>query len=122
MADGLTLPKIGPKGPVQWTRLFKEVIPFKVTFEDDSIATNTIYVGAGTVAVTGANLGDFVLCAVEGDVVDKHFVGYVTAADVVTVMLSNNNGSTDTDFATGYVVNGMVLVLNDAVWNQSDWV
>ena len=117
MADGLSAKLFWQApGKIPFNRLFSKVIPFVVTLEDDSIATDTIYVGAGTVAVVGANLGDFVWIAPEKDPIDKQIVAYVTAADVVTVMLSNNNASTDTDFSTGVKLNGLVLVLSD-FWN-----
>lgn len=120
MTDGLTLPKVWQSpGKIPFQRLFK-AIPFKVVFEDDSIAKNTIYVGGGTVTVTGAKLGDFVFIAPEQDPVDKKFVAYVTAANTVTMMLSNNNGTTDTDFSAGAKVNGVVFSLKNEFWDQGN--
>ena len=117
MADGLTLKKIWQApGKIPFQRLFK-AIPFKVVFEDDSIAKDTIYVGGGTITVTGAKLGDFVFIAPEKDPVDKKLVAYVTAANTVTMMMSNNNASTDTDFSAGVKCNGIVFSLKNEFWN-----
>lgn len=120
MTDGLSAKKYWQSsGKIPFQRLFDKVIPFEVVFEDDSIATNTVYDGGATVTATGAKLGDFVLVASEADVVDKHFQATVTAANAVTIVLSNNNGSTDTDYASGVVINGIVLSLSD-FWNTGD--
>jgi predicted LPLAT superfamily acyltransferase len=108
MADGLSSKTILEDRVTQWTDLF-DCIPFKVTFEDDSIVANAVYDGGGTVAVIGASLGDFVLVAPELDIADMHFHANVTAADVVTIILSNNTGGTLTTFASGAVINGLVL-------------
>ena len=108
MADGITAITVLAKRTYQWTDLF-DCIPFKVTFEDDSILKDAIYVGGGTVAVVGAKLGDWVFVAPELDIADMEFHANVTAADVVTIALSNNTGGTLTTFASGAILNGLVL-------------
>jgi hypothetical protein len=108
MADGLTSKTILRAQAMRFEDMFT-VIPFKVTFEDDSIVKDAIYDGGGTVAVTGAALGDYCFVAPEVDIADMELVGHVTAADVVTVLLSNNTGGTLTTLASGTVVNGFVL-------------
>jgi hypothetical protein len=110
MADGITGVSALSKNARQFQDLF-DVIPFTLTFEDDSIADGAIYAGGGTVAVPGAAVGDFVLVAPEADAVDTTWVGNVTAADTVTVVLNNTSGGTVTAFASGVVVNGIVLSL-----------
>ena len=108
MADGLSANTTLAERTYQWNALF-DCIPFKVTFEDDSILKDAIYIGGGTVAVVGAALGDWVWIAAELDNADLEFHANVTAADVVTIVLSNNTGGTLTTFASGAVLNGLVL-------------
>ena len=110
MADGLSAAAEVTEFSAQFTDLFT-VIPFVVTFEDDSIALDAIYDGGGTVAVTGASLGDIVYVAPELDIADMEMTADVTAANVVTILLSNNTGGSLTTFASGAVVNGFVLSL-----------
>jgi len=106
MADGLTAISSKPKSPAQFQGIF-DVIPFKFTFEDDSILDGDEY--ALDAAVPGAALGDFVLVTPNADAADLIMVAYVTAADVVTVSLVNVTGGTLTTFATGIVCNGVIL-------------
>jgi len=47
---------------------------------------------AKDITVTGAVLGDLVLCSHSTDVLDGVLRGAVTAADTVTVVLANNTG------------------------------
>lgn len=108
MADGVSGTSALAERTYQWSALF-DCIPFKVTFEDDSILKDAVYVGGGTVAVTGAELGDFVLVAPELDNANLHFHANVTAANVVTIVLSNNTNGTLTTFSSGAVLNGLVL-------------
>lgn len=108
MADGITAVSAGVKGPRQFQGLF-DIIPFKLTFEDDSILDGDNYSGGATVSVPGAALGDFVLVSVALDAVECQFYANVTAADTVEVTLQNTTGGTVTAFATGAVINGLVL-------------
>lgn len=108
MADGITAVSVGQKGPRQFQGLF-DVIPFKLTFEDDSILDGDNYSGGGTVSVPGAALGDFVLVSCVLDTVETQFYANVIAADTVEVTLQNTTGGTVTAFATGAVINGVVL-------------
>ena len=108
MADGITAVSAGVKGPKQFQGLF-DIIPFKLTFEDDSILDGDNYSGGGTVSVPGAALGDFVLVSCATDTVEMQFYANVIAADTVEVTLQNTTGGTVTAFATGVSVNGIVL-------------
>lgn len=52
--------------------------------------------GAGetkAITVTGAALGDFVLCSTSAEVQDMTLTGYVQAADTVEVRLQNESGA-----------------------------
>lgn len=113
MADGITAVSVLNAGPQQFQGLF-DVIPFVLTFEDDSILDGDTYSGGGTVSVPGAKLGDFVLIGCELDTVECNFFANVTAADTVEVTLQNTTGGTVTAFATGAKLNGCVLSLKGA--------
>ena len=106
MADGLTSTVVLSPRKIQFQNLF-EVIPFTCTFEDDSILDGDEYAQDAT--VPGAALGDFVLLAPELDSADLQFYGVVTAANTVSVQLSNMTGGTLTTFASGAKINGLVL-------------
>ncbi len=109
MADGLSAMTTLNERTYQWNALF-DCIPFKVSIIDASILKDAVYAMGATVAVVGAELGDFVLLAVELDNADLELFATVTAADAVTIVLSNNTGGTLTTFATtARVVNGLVL-------------
>lgn len=115
MTDGITATGAATKGARQFQGVFT-VIPFKLTFEDDSISTDSAYSGGGLVAVPGAALGDFVLVAGVIDMVETHFHGSVQAAGQVEVTLVNSSSGTVTALATGTVVNGIVLKPNPSIW------
>lgn len=117
MGDGLSAATILTEYSKQFTELFT-VIPFVVTFEDDSIATSEIYAGGGLVTVTGAKLGDLVFVAPELDIADLQFHAQVQAADKVEIVLTNNTGGTLTTFAAGAVINGMVWSLKPGFWSE----
>ena len=108
MADGITAVSAGTLGPRQFQGLFN-IIPFKLTFEDDTIATDSIYSGGALVNVPGAKLGDFVMIACTEDSRECHFIGSVQAADQIEVTLVNDTSGTVTNFASGVVINGLVL-------------
>lgn len=73
-----------------------------VTWDAGSIADGDEEVKE--VTVTGAALGDFVLCSLSLDVADLVIAGAVTAANTVTVSLANNTGGAiDLASATLYV-------------------
>lgn len=108
MADGITAVSTVNASPRQFQDCFN-VIPFVLTFEDDSILDGDNYSGGGTVSVPGAKLGDFVLIAAELDTVECQFYANVIADDTVEVTLQNTTGGTVTAFATGAKLNGCVL-------------
>jgi hypothetical protein len=116
MADGITLTGAATEGARQFQGLFT-AIPFKLTFEDDTIATDSIYSGGGTVSVPGAAIGDFVLVAPVIDPTECQFIASVTADDTVEVTLVNDTAGTVTTFASGTVVNGIVLKPRSSVWD-----
>ena len=109
MADGITAITVLTKGPRQFQDIFAYVIPFICTFEDDSIATDSIYSGGALVTVTGANLGDLVWVGCELDQVETEFIARVQATDKVEITLVNDTSGTVTAFATGAKLNGIVL-------------
>ena len=117
MADGLSAKTQASLAPRQFQGLFK-CIPFKFTFEDDSILDGDEYSAEAT--VTGAALGDFVMVSPILDCADLQFDAYVTAANTVTVQISNMTGGTLTTFASGAVFNGLVLQPQTNVWADLD--
>lgn len=122
MADGITNVKVGRKQAQQFQNVFSEVIPFSLTFEDDSILDGDVYSGGALVDVAGAALGDVVLVFPEIDPVECQFFAAVQAADKVEVTLHNNSGGTVTAFASGVTVNGVVLKFNNELWaDPSAW-
>jgi|10_taG_2_1085330.scaffolds.fasta_scaffold173829_2 hypothetical protein len=66
---------------------------------------------AAGITVTGAELGDFVLASLSVDVDDMALTADVTAANLVTVVLSNNTGGAK-DLASSTV---SVLVIKNVV-------
>lgn len=98
---------LGTKSPRQFQSLF-DVIPFKVTLEDDTLPAQTA--STADVSVLGAEVGDFVLIAAGVDLTDGILVAQVSAADVVTVTFFNVEGTdAKTALATPSVANGVVL-------------
>lgn len=110
-----TLNRQGVKGPRQFQGLF-DVIPFKVTIEDDSLAAEVG--GQCDITVTGAALGDFVLIAPALDPNAQLIQAYVSAADTVTLSTYNMEGTdADTSFATASRWKGVVLKPKANVWD-----
>lgn len=95
---------VGTKGPRQFQGLF-DVIPFKATVNFASAVDGNE--SASDVAVAGAELGDFVLVSPGIDLTDMQLTGTVTAADVVSVVVSNSTGGT-IDLAS-QTITGVVL-------------
>ena len=97
----------GEKGPKQFQGLF-DVIPFKFSGDDDSLAAQVA--GQCDVAVAGAEVGDFVLVAPAADLVNLILTAWVASAGVVTVQTFNVEG---TDASTALAANpafkGVVL-------------
>lgn len=75
---------------LQFQSIFPEVYGAQATYDAGSIAQAAEEVVE--VTVTGAALGDLVLCSLSIDVADLELDAEVTAADTVTVQLSNNTG------------------------------
>ncbi len=80
----------GEKGPRQFQGLF-DIIPFKFSADDDSLPAQTA--SQADVAVPGAELGDFVVVSCVADLVNLIAVGFVSAADVVTIQVFNVEGT-----------------------------
>ncbi len=53
------------------------------------------------VTVTGAALGDFAIASMSIDIADLNIEAQVTAADTVTVILTNNGGADPTNLDSG---------------------
>lgn len=95
---------VGTKSPYQFQGLF-DAIPFKLTTDVASLVD-----GAGatqTLAVPGAELGDFVLVAPTLDAQDITITAYVDSADSVQVRFQNESTAT-VDLAS-QTINGIVL-------------
>lgn len=106
---------VGSEQRRMFQHAFSAVIPFTFTATEATIASGAC--SAGDVTVTGAALGDFVLVAPEGDVADLVVNATVTAADTVTLVLSNNTGGAVTALSGGFTVNGVVLKASDALFS-----
>lgn len=118
MADGITAIKTGEQVDVlgrQFQGIF-DIMPFQLTFEDDSILDGDEFTVDAT--VTGVALGDFVSISPQTDIADLDLSAYVTAANVITVQLKNMTGGTLTTFASGIVLNGFVLRIKADVLNE----
>lgn len=118
MADGITAIKLDGTLAVR-VRQFQgvfDILPFQLTFEDDSILDGDEF--TVDASVTGVALGDFVFLAPQLDLADLDLSAYVTAANVITVQLKNMTGGTLTTFATGIVLNGFVLRLKAQVLDE----
>ena len=72
------------------------------TWNPASLTVSPCDVTSTTVTVVGAKLGDFVQASFSIDVSDTQFEGHVTAADTVTVCMSNVTDVTK-DLASGTV-------------------
>jgi hypothetical protein len=92
----------------QFQHVFPEVIPFTFKLLEATIASAAV--SSGDITVTGAALGDFVLFASEYDSADLTISGQVTAANTVTISLSNLTGGAVTQYATtARKFNGVIL-------------
>lgn len=91
----------------QFQDVFSAVIPFTFTATEASIATGAV--SAGDITVTGAALGDFVMVSPKSDIADLTVDAEVTAANTVTVTLSNLTGGAITALSGGFTFNGVVL-------------
>ena len=92
----------------QFRMVFDRVIPARVTFDHNSLASGTS--AAGVYTITGAVVGDFVLVAVQADLGDDIiFTAQVTATDEVTVIATDASAATNTSAATAVDVNLLVL-------------
>ncbi len=106
---------VGTLGSRQFQGLFS-VIPFKFLVTEASIADADQ--SAGDVAVPGAVLGDFVMVECPVDLVDGTIHAQVTAADVVTIIVSNDTGSAITALSGGVTFKGVILRPSENVFAQ----
>jgi hypothetical protein len=105
-AASATAVSTGTKAPRQFQGLF-DVIPFKVTLEDDSLPAGA---SVADITVVGAEVGDFVLLAPGLDSVETVLQGWVQSADTVTVaIVSLQEVDASTVWATPTECNGIVL-------------
>jgi hypothetical protein len=95
------------KSPRQFQGVF-DFIPFKASLLDASLPAGA---SVADITVPGAALGDFVLLAPTIDSVDTFVVGWVQAADTVTLAIrSMEEVDASTTWATtAKQVNGMIL-------------
>lgn len=84
-------------GKQQFSAVFREVILHTATVDPGSAADSGF--ASVDVSIPGAALGDFVLCAPGVDTVDAVVGAVVTAADVVTITVTNDTGGA-VDLAT----------------------
>lgn len=102
----------------QFQALFSRVIPVRVTFEEDSIASGQS--SAAVYTVPGAVVGDFVVVAALSDLGDDIiFTAQVTAANEVTVIATDGSGATNTSAATVGNLNLLVLGVDAGIWNNA---
>ena len=108
---------VGTKGPKQFQGLFA-VIPFKATVDFGSAGANdaAASTASSTIAVAGAELGDFVLVAPGIDVTDITLSAQVTTTDVVTATV--HNGTTDAVNLASQTITGVVLKPNANVFSE----
>lgn len=99
--------KLGRNQRRQFQDIFGSVIPFSFVATEASIASGAV--SAGDITVTGAALGDFVMLAPKSDITDLVVDAQVTAANTVTITLTNNTGGAVTSLSGGYTFNGAVL-------------
>jgi hypothetical protein len=113
-----TLPKdTGVGRSFSLRNLFSVVIPFKVTLEEDSIATKLS--SQVDVTIAGAELGDFVLIAPGVDPAEGTITAAVSAANTVTVTIANNDQTeVCAAFATPSVARGVILRMNPSVFAE----
>jgi len=97
----------GVKGPKQFQGLF-DVVPFKATLTDTTMTASKA--AECSVDVPGAALGDLVLVASGASLQGGLLSAYVSAANVVDIIIYNPEGTDAiTPFAGGVAVKGVVL-------------
>lgn len=98
---------VGSGNASQFQGLF-DVIPFKVSLLDTTIPAGA---AQADITVPGAELGDFVFLAAQVDAVDATLVGFVSAANTVTVAIvtSQHVDATTTFATTAKRCNGFIL-------------
>lgn len=108
-AESTTIASVsaGSQAARSFRGVFADIIPFKFTATEASIASGAV--SAGDVTVPGAALGDFVMVAPKSDIADLVVDAQVTAANTVTLTLANNTGGAVTALSGGFVFNGVVL-------------
>lgn len=102
---------VGRKDQRQFRDLFKSAIPFSATV--DFASTLDGDEAASDITVTGAALGDLVWVSPSIDVADLQLTGTVTAANTVTVVVSNSTGGTVN--LASQTIKGVVLAWDDEV-------
>lgn len=113
-----TLNVSGPQGPRQFQALF-DVIPFTCTLTDASLAAQVA--GQCDVTVTGAALGDLVLCDVAVDRTGAMLDAYVSAANTVTITTWNvESADANTTLSAGATMKGVVLKWKNNIFADVD--
>lgn len=102
---------VGREDARSFREIFKSALPFSATVDFASALDGDE--SASDITVTGAALGDLVLVSPSIDVADLQLTGTVTAANTVTVVVSNSTGGT-VDLAS-MTIKGVVLQWDDEV-------
>lgn len=102
----------------QFQGLFDEVITARVVLEEDSIASGAS--SAAVYTIQGAQQGDFVLVAMIDDAGDDILVSaQVTAANEVTVIVTDGSAGANTALATAINVNLLILRPNADLFDNA---
>ena len=95
----------------QFQAMFDRVISVRGTLDHNSLGAGLS--AAGVYTVNGAAFGDFVLVSFLTDVGDDMFLtGQVTAANEVTVILTDGSAATNTSANAAAAINILVLGVN----------
>lgn len=102
---------VGADRSRQFRGIWKSALPFTATVDFASALDGDE--SASDVTVTGAALGDLVLVSGSVDIVDLQLTATVTAANTVTVVVSNSTGGTVN--LASQTITGVVLSWDDEV-------
>lgn len=117
-ATTATVTAVSTANAKQFQHLFDYVIAARVVLEEDSIASGAS--SAAVYTITGANPGDFVMAAIIDDAGDDILVSaQVTAANEVTVIVTDGSAGANTALATAVNVNLIVLGVNDGLFDNA---
>ena len=106
---------IGNDVPRSFRGVFKSVLPFTASVDFGSAGATDAAdsFASADITVEGASLGDLVLVSGSIDLIDTTLAGTVTAANVVTVTISNPTTAAVNHGAM--IIKGLVLDFDDEV-------